>query len=84
MRGLFEEYMKSVLDVDMQLNQALKIPLPLSELLRETGETEEDSIKRLEERSSQMQDMIRQMKKKVRTIKKRIHKLKDATSEVKN
>ena len=84
MRSLFEEYMKSVLDVDMQLDQALKIPLPLSELLRETDETEEDSIKRLEERSSQMQDMIRKMKKKVRTINKRIHKLKNEASEVKN
>jgi DNA-binding PadR family transcriptional regulator len=84
MRGLFEEYMRSVLDVDMQLDQALKIPLPLSELLRETDETEEDSIKRLEERSSQMQDMIRKMKKKVRTINKRIHKLKNESSEVKN
>jgi DNA-binding PadR family transcriptional regulator len=84
MRSLFEEYMKSVLDVDMQFNQALKIPLPLSELLRETDETGEDSIKRLEERSSQMQDMIRQMKKQVRIIKKRISKLKDSTSEVKS
>ena len=83
MRSLFEEYMKSVLDVDMQLDQTLKIPLPLSELLRETDETGEDSIRRLEERSSQMQDMIRQMNKKVRTIKKRIRKLKNASSEVK-
>jgi DNA-binding PadR family transcriptional regulator len=83
MRSLFEEYIKSVLDVDMQLDQALKIPLPLSELLRETDETGEDSIRRLEERSSQMQDMIRQMKKQVRTIKKRIRKIKNTTSEVK-
>jgi DNA-binding PadR family transcriptional regulator len=84
MRGLFEEYIKSVLDVDMQFDQALKIPLPLSVLLRETDETEENSIRRLEERSSQMQDMIRQMKKKLRTTRKRIRKLKNATSEVKN
>jgi DNA-binding PadR family transcriptional regulator len=84
MSGLFEEYIKSVLDVDMQFDQTLKIPLPLSELLRETDETEENSIRKLEEQSSQMQDMIRQMKKKLRTTKKRIRKLKNATSEVKN
>jgi DNA-binding PadR family transcriptional regulator len=84
MKSLFEEYMKSVLDVDMQLDQTLKMPLPLSELLRETDETGEDSIRRLEERSSQMQDKIKQMKKKVRIIKKRIRKLKNETSEVKN
>jgi DNA-binding PadR family transcriptional regulator len=81
MRSLFEEYMKSVLDVDMQFDQALKMPLPLSELLRDTDETEEDSIRRLEEHSSHMQDMIRQMKKKVRIINKRIRKLKNEASE---
>jgi DNA-binding PadR family transcriptional regulator len=84
MRSLFEEYMKSVLDVDMQLDPPLKIPLPLSELLGETDETGEDSIKRLEERSSQMQEMIRQMEKNLTAIKKRIRKLKNVSSEVKN
>ena len=84
LRSLFEEYMKNVLEVDMQFDQTLKIPLPFSELLRETAEKEEDSKRRLEAQSSQIRNMISQLKKKHRTINKRIRKLKNEASEVEN
>jgi len=71
MRNLFEEYMKGVLEVDAQPDLTLRIPLPLSELLRETDEKEEDAIRRLEEQRRQIQDMIKQLQKKLGTIKKR-------------
>ena len=72
MRNLFEEYMKGVLEVDAQPDLTLRIPLPLSELLRETDEKEEDTIRRLEEQRRQIQDMIKQLQKKLGTIKKRL------------
>jgi DNA-binding PadR family transcriptional regulator len=75
-RNLFEEYTKGVLEVDTQPDLILKIPLPLSELLREADEKEEDTIKRLEEQRKQVQDMIRQLQKQLGTIKKRIRALK--------
>lgn len=80
MKSLFEEYLKSVLDVDTQLDQTLKMPRPLSELLRETDETSEDSIKRLEEQSNRIEKKIKQMKKTFKAINKRINKLKNKTS----
>jgi DNA-binding PadR family transcriptional regulator len=76
MRNLFEEYMKGVLEVDTQPDLTLKIPLPLSELLRETDEKEEDTIRRLEEQRGQIQDRIKQLQRKLGTIKKRIRTLK--------
>jgi DNA-binding PadR family transcriptional regulator len=79
MRTLFEEYMKGVLEVDTQPDMTLKIPLPLSELLRETDETEEDTLRRLEEQRRQIQDMIKQLQKKLRTTKKRINTLQSNT-----
>ena len=79
MRTLFEEYMKGVLEVDTQPDLTLKIPLPLSELLRETDETEEDTLRRLEEQRRQIQDMIKQLQKKLRTTKKRINTLQSNT-----
>ena len=79
MRTLFEEYMKGVLEVDTQPDMTLKIPLPLAELLRETDETEEDTLRRLEEQRRQIQDMIKQLQKKLRTTKKRINTLQSNT-----
>jgi DNA-binding PadR family transcriptional regulator len=75
MRNLFEEYMKDVLEVDTQLDLTLRIPLPLSELLRETDEKEEDTIRRLEEQRRQIQSMIKQMQKRLRVVKKRLSTL---------
>ncbi|MDH5482675.1 MAG: PadR family transcriptional regulator [Candidatus Bathyarchaeota archaeon] len=80
MRNLFEEYMKGVLEVDTQLDQTLRIPLPLSELLRETDEKKEDTIRRLEEQRRQIQGMIKQLQKKLGTITKRLRTLKRHTS----
>ena len=75
MRNLFEEYMKDVLQVEAEPSGILKMPLPLSELLKETEEKKEDTIKRLEEQRRQIQDMIKQLQKQVKTIKKRLRAL---------
>jgi DNA-binding PadR family transcriptional regulator len=75
MRNLFEEYMKGVLEVDTQPDSALKIPLPLAELLKETDENEEATVKRLENQSGQIQDMIRQLQKTRSSIQKRLRTL---------
>jgi DNA-binding PadR family transcriptional regulator len=71
MRNLFEEYVKDVLEVDTQPNLSLRIPRPLSELLRETGEKREDAIRRLEEQRREIQGMIKQLRKNLEIIKKR-------------
>ncbi len=76
MRNLFEEYMKGVLEVDTQPDLTLRMPLPLSDLLRETDEKEEDTIRRLEEQRGQIQGAIRQLQKKLGAIKKRLRVLK--------
>jgi DNA-binding PadR family transcriptional regulator len=75
MRNLFEEYMKGVLRVDAQPDSTLSIPRPLAELLKETNEKEEDTIRRLEEQSRQIQDMIEQLQKTLRASKKRLRAL---------
>jgi len=75
-RGMFEEYMKDVLEVDAQHYLTLNIPRPLAEFVSDTDEKEEDTIKRLEERSGQIQDMIKQMQKMRGTVKKRLRTLK--------
>jgi DNA-binding PadR family transcriptional regulator len=75
MRNLFAEYMKGVLEVDTQLDSTLSIPRPLAELLKETNEKEEDTVRRLEEQRRQIQDMIKQLQKKLGTIKKRLRTL---------
>jgi DNA-binding PadR family transcriptional regulator len=72
MRNLFEEYMKDVLEVDTQPNSPLNIPLPLSDLLLETDEIEEDMIKRLQEQREHTQVMIKQLQKNLRTINKKL------------
>jgi DNA-binding PadR family transcriptional regulator len=75
MRNLFEEYMKDVLQVEAEPSGILKLPRPLSELLKETEEKKEDTIKRLEEQRRQIQDMIKQLQKQLKTIKKRLRAL---------
>jgi DNA-binding PadR family transcriptional regulator len=75
MRNLFAEYMKGVLDVDAQPDSTLSIPRPLAELLRETNEKEEDTVRRLEEQRRQIQDIIKQLQEKLGTIKKRLRTL---------
>ncbi len=75
MRNLFEEYMKGVLDVDTQIDSTLSIPRPLAELLKETNEKEEDTVRRLEEQRRQIQNMIKQLQKNLVTIEKRVRTL---------
>ena len=75
MRNLFEDYMKSVLEVESKLDMPLSVPRPLAELLRETNEKEEDTIRRLEEQRKQIQGMIRQLQKNLETVKKRLRTL---------
>jgi DNA-binding PadR family transcriptional regulator len=76
MRNLFEEYMKGVLEVDTQPDLALMIPLPLSELLKEVNEKEEDAISRLEDQRRQIQNMINQQQRKLRATEKMLRDLK--------
>lgn len=75
MRSLIQEYTKGVLDVDTQPDLALNIPLPLSRLLKETDEQEEDTVRRLEEQQEQIQGMIKQLQSHLGTIKKRLRLL---------
>jgi DNA-binding PadR family transcriptional regulator len=75
MRNLFEEYLKSILEVDSQPDLELTIPRPLSELLRETDEKKEDTIRRLEEQRRQVQGMIKQLQKNLVAIEKRLRTL---------
>jgi DNA-binding PadR family transcriptional regulator len=75
MRNLFEEYMKNVLQVEAEPSGILKMPLPLSELLKETEENKEDTVKRLEKQRRQIQDMIKQLQRQLKTIKKRLRAL---------
>ena len=75
MKDLFEEYMKGVLEVDTRLDSTLSIPRPLAELLKEANEKEGDTIRRLEERSGQIQDTIKQLQKKLGANKKRLRAL---------
>ncbi len=75
MRDLFEEYMKSVLDVESKLDLTLSVPRPLAQLLMETEEKEEDTVKRLEEQRKQIQEMIKHLQENLRAIEKRLHAL---------
>jgi DNA-binding PadR family transcriptional regulator len=76
MRNLFQEYMKGVLKVDTQPDRTLNVPRPLTELLKETDEKEEETIRRLEEQSKHIQGMIKQLQKNLETVKKRLRMLK--------
>jgi DNA-binding PadR family transcriptional regulator len=75
MRNLFEEYMKDVLQVEAEPSGILKMPRPLSELLKETEEKKEDTIKRMEKQRKQIQDAIKQLQTQLETIKKRLRTL---------
>jgi len=75
MRNLFEEYMKGVLEVESQPDTPLSMPRPLADLLRETEEKEEDTIRRLEEQRRQIQGMIKQMQKNLGAVNKRLSAL---------
>jgi DNA-binding PadR family transcriptional regulator len=72
MRNLFEEYMKSVLEVESKPDLPLSMARPLAELLGETDEEEEDTIRRLDEQRKQIQGMIKQLQKRLETVKKRL------------
>jgi DNA-binding PadR family transcriptional regulator len=75
MKDLFEEYMKGVLEVDTQPDAALSVPRPLTELLKETNEKKEDTIKRLKEQQKQIQNTINQLQRRLRTAKRRLRQL---------
>jgi DNA-binding PadR family transcriptional regulator len=76
MRNLFEEYLKGVLDVNPQPVSPFTVPRPLAELLKETNENEETTIKRLEEQIKQIQDMSKQLRKRHLDTKKKLRELK--------
>jgi len=76
MRSVFEEYMKSVLEVEAKPDRPLSMPGPLTELLRETDEKEEDTVRRLEEQRQQIQATIKQLQNDLGTVKRRLRTLK--------
>ncbi len=80
MRNLFEEYMKGVLDVSTQPASPFRVPRPLAELLKETNENEEATIRRLEEESKRIQDMCKQLGKRHLAIKKELRELRRKTA----
>jgi DNA-binding PadR family transcriptional regulator len=80
MRNLIQEYTKGVLDVDAQPDPTFKIPLPLSQLLRETDENEADTNKRLETQQQQIEEMVKQLQENLRNIKKRLRTMKNEPS----
>ena len=75
MKDLFEEYMKGVLEVSTQSNSAPSIPRPLAELLKETNEKKEDTIKRLKEQQRHIQRSISHLQRVLRTSKTRLREL---------
>jgi DNA-binding PadR family transcriptional regulator len=75
MRNLFEEYLRGVLEVNRQPDSALSIPRPFAELLKETNEKEEETVRRLEDQRTQVQNMIKQLQKNLGAIKKRLRVL---------
>ncbi len=75
MRNLFEEYFRGVLEVDPQPSP-FSMPRPLAELLKETDENEETTIKRLEEQIKQIQDMSKQLRRRYLDTKKKLRELK--------
>ena len=85
MRDLFEEYMKGVLDVDTHLeahlDSTLSVPRPLAELFKQTNETEEDTIQRLEKQSKQIHGMIKQLQKVLKENTKRLCTLRQHADE---
>jgi DNA-binding PadR family transcriptional regulator len=74
-RALFEEYMKSVLEVDSRLDLLLKMSLSLVELLLEPDENKEDTIRRFEEQRSMIRETIKQLQKNIKIINLRIQSL---------
>ncbi len=76
MRNLFEEYMRGVLDVNPQPTSLFSMSRPFAELMKETTENEETTIRRLEEQSKQIQDMSKQLRKRNSVIKKKLRELK--------
>ncbi len=80
LRNLFEEYIKDVLSVDAQLGNFMKIPLPLSELFKETEEKEEDTMKRLEKQCRHIQTTIQQLQERLRTNKQRLREIRQSHS----
>lgn len=67
--------MKSVLDVESKPDLTLSMPRPIAQLLSETEEKDEDTVKRLEEHRRQIQGMIRHLQKNLGTVEKRLQTL---------
>ncbi len=76
MRNLFEEYMRGVLDVRLQSASSFAMPRPFAELLNDTNENKEDTIKQLEEESKHIKDMSKQLRKHQLIIEKKLRELK--------
>jgi DNA-binding PadR family transcriptional regulator len=76
MRNLFEEYMRGVLDVNLQPVSPFSMPRPLAELLKEPNENEETTIRQLEEQTKQIQEMSKKLRKRYLDIKKKLVELK--------
>jgi DNA-binding PadR family transcriptional regulator len=79
MSGLFEEFMKDVLDVEMKTISVPRPPNFFSAFLEERKEKPEDTISVLEGKRTQIENMIEELQKQLSAINKRLIQLKKPT-----
>ena len=86
MMDLFKEYMKDVLDVNVNQTEIPRPPNLLALFLEERKEKPEDTKKILESKRAQMEDMIKNLQKELLQINKHLASLekKEATEKEKN
>lgn len=76
MSGLFKEFMKDVLDVEMKPTSMPKMPNFFSAFLDERRKKSEDSISVLVSKRTRIENMIKELQKQQEAINKRLTQLK--------
>ena len=76
MSGLFKEFMKDVLEVELQPIAMPRRPPFFSVFLEERKEQPEDTIKIIENRRTQIENMVEELEKELGRINKRLIQLK--------
>jgi DNA-binding PadR family transcriptional regulator len=76
MGGLFKEFMKDVLEVELQPIAMPRRPPFFSVFLEERKEQPEDTIKIIENRRTQIENMVEELEKELGRINKRLIQLK--------
>ncbi len=73
MSSLFREFLKDVLDIEVNMNPPT--PPPLSALLEETGAKPGDTVSALRHRRARLEDMMVEFQKELKLIDKKLAKL---------